>query len=182
MKDHSQPSKVSASTRSSACRARHVQNVRPNHAVGNSTTFRPRHKKVAFVETVLIKEGLGLISYTDAEIEHCWLTNQDYQRIKKDAKRSIKYMQRGYDETTRDGLCTRGLEHLRDKCTLQELIQEKERLVEAVINEQWNQECSVHRSRNIAAISSKLSERSRDRASQKGGIDAAFVKNHNAYA
>ena len=89
-------------------------------------------------------------------------------------------MQRGYDDTTRDGLCTRGLEHLRDKRTLQELIQEKERLLDAVLNEQWNQEGSVPRSSNIAAISSKFSKLSRDRASQRGDIDAAFVRNHNA--
>ena len=151
-----------------------------HHNDARSANFRSHRNKVAFVETVVIHEVLSLQSNTDVEMEKCWLTPRDHCRMQKDIKRTTKYMRRGCDESTHDGLCTRGLEHLRDINIFRELTHERDTLVQAVLAEQSKNE--LHSSRNFAATSSRLSKRARDRAVQKAHLDAEFVKKNVIYS
>ena len=133
---------------------------------------RKAHCSVAFDKHTIIHEVPSLRSYTDAEMAKLWVTSQDNLRIKEDMKRTVKQMQRGHDESTHDGLCTRGLEHMRDTNILQRLTHEKALLIEAVLVEQSIQGSGTNKSRIIAAISSQLSKRARDRAVCVARLDA----------
>lgn len=182
MKEYSSPSTIGYADTYNRRRhqAAHADS-NPNDTSTSRPRPRPRLNKVAFVETTTIYEVPALQSFTDTEMAKCWLTPQDHHRIKKDTKRTVKYMRKGYDETTHDGLCTRGLEHLSDKNVFQELIHERDLLTEAVLAEQSAMH-ETHTSRNIAITSSKLSKRARDRAVQKADLDAAFVKDNVTYS
>ena len=151
------------------------------HADSNPIASRPFLKKVAFVETTTIYEVPSLRSYTDTEMTKCWFTPQDNLRIQKDIKRTAKYMRRGNDDSALDGICTRGLEHMRNISVYQELACEKDLLIEAVLAEQSSKH-KTNASAIVAITSSKMSKRARDRAIKKADLDAAFVKNHVAYS
>ena len=168
-----------ASTSNDYAATHHHLRLPAHHNEARSANFRSHRNKVAFVETVVIHKVPSLQSYTDVEMTKCWLTPQDHCRMQKDIKRSAKYMRRGYDESTHDGLCTRGLEHLRDINIFRELTHERDTLVQAVLTEQSTHE--PHNSRNIATTSSRLSKRARDRAVQKAHLDAEFVKKNVIY-
>ena len=147
----------------------------------NPIASRPFPKKVAFVETTTIYEVPSLRSYSNTEMTKCWLTPQDNLRIQKDIKRTAKYMRRGNDDSALDGICTRGLEHMRNISIYQELTHEKDHLIEAVLAEQSSKH-ETNASKRVSITSSILSKRARDRAVLKADHDAAFVKNHVAYS
>ena len=143
-------------------------------ANGDQTTPLTR-RQVTFADTIVIHEGpcLQAYMYPDVEISKFWLTPQDNLRIKEDMKRTVQHMRRGCNESTHEGFCTRGLEHMCVTIVLQRLMQERNILVEAVINEQ-----SIHgpHSSRIVAIASTLSKRARDRALHAARLDAASIR------
>ena len=143
----------------------------PGRADRHQTNPRAR-RTVGFDKHTIIHEVPSRQSYTDTEMAKLWLTPQDNLRIKEDTKRTVKHMQRGHDESTHDGLCTRGLEHMRDINLFRGRLQERDLLVEAVFNEQSIQGSDTNKSRIIAAISSTLSKRARDRAISLARLDA----------
>ena len=140
------------------------------------------NRRVAFVKTTYVYEVLSLEEYTDEEISQTWLTPQDEKRIQKDVLRTIACMRKGIDNKAQI-TSTRGLEHMESTQRMQRRILEKQRLVDAVLSEQFNQfRRGIYSfNRNTAAISSALSRKTRDRAILSAAHDAFVVNERNDF-
>ena len=131
------------------------------------------HRRVTFVKTAYVYNIPSLKEFTDKEISQTWLTPQDEERIKNDMLRTVVCMRKG---DINIGMCTRGLEHLKSSERTQRRVSDKQRVVHAVLSEQSNQ-ChrEIYSSKNIAAVSSALSQRARDRAVLLAAHDAIDI-------
>ena len=151
--------------------------ISPVEIPGTSIDHHRRcNRRVTFVRRTYIYNIPSLQEFTDDEISQTWLTPQDEERIQNDMIQTVTCMRKGNLNT---GMCTRGLEHLKSSERTQRRVLDKKRVAHAVLAEQSNQfQKGIYSSKNIAAISSALSQRSRDRAVLLAENDA---RDANAY-
>ena len=155
-----------------------MMNISPVEIPGTSIDDHHRrcNRRVTFVRRTYIYNIPSLQEFTDDEISQTWLTPQDEERIQNDMIQTVTCMRKGNLNT---GMCTRGLEHLKSSERTQRRVLDKKRVAHAVLAEQSNQfQKGIYSSKNIAAISSALSQRSRDRAVLLAENDA---RDANAY-
>ena len=124
-------------------------------------------RKVCFNENVKYRiiEDTSLMS--PQEIRSAWYQKHENQEMRKDMKKAVKHMAKGYPEDNAQR-SYRGLEHLRSRDALLTLQEGRERLMDAVLLGQDRGATPDE----IASTASQLSKSSRDRASWHGKNDA----------
>lgn len=70
-----------------------------------------RRSGVSFNPSVRVRLTLSVDHYSNLEIETCWYTAEEYERMRRRSMKIVHMMVRK-PETTRSRYCTRGLEHL----------------------------------------------------------------------
>ena len=105
------------------------------------------------------------------EIQSTWYQQHENQEMRRDMKKAVKRMAKGYPEDNVNR-SYRGLEHLRSRDVLRTLQEGRERLLDAVLLRQ-DKGATPH---EIAATASQLSRSSVARAVWQGKNDAEEAK------
>lgn len=105
------------------------------------------------------------------EIHSTWYQQQESQEMRRNMKKTVKRMVKGYPEDNVNR-SYRGLEHLRSRDVLLALQEGRERLLEAVLRRQDEGATP----QNIALTATQLTKSSRDRALWYGRNDAEEAK------
>jgi hypothetical protein len=131
------------------------------------TSRQRQRRQVRFNEEVRYRIIEDMSRMSSEEIHSTWYQEEDFDNMRRDTKKSVKCMRKGYpeDNATRS---YRGLEHLRSQDVLLSLQEERERQVYAVLRRQ-DEGATPH---DLASTASRLSQPSADRASRRGMNDA----------
>ena len=137
-----------------------------------------RSRSVSFAKKTLVIHHISIDDMTDEEIDTAWITPEEKKVNQADVVRNLKYMrQRPEAVTEQNGLCERGLEHLRSQASMKTRSMIKKKVVDAVLDEQDyqfdNNLCNDVTIRKVALHFSKISA---DRAHSLAQLDAEYVR------
>jgi hypothetical protein len=107
----------------------------PNATKAPLNPPEPR-RTVAFSQTVSIRKTMHVNNYSDDEVDACWYSAYEFDRMRKDVRFAAKLLQNGMlEQDTADKCCRRGVEHLERKVKLQR-IRNRSAASDAVFEEQ----------------------------------------------
>lgn len=137
-----------------------------------------RSRSVSFAKKTLVIHHISIDDMTDEEIDATWVTPEEKKAYQADVVRNLRYMrQRPEAVTEQNGLCERGLEHLRSQASMKTRSMIKKKVVDAVLDEQDyqfdNDLCNDLTIRKAAIHISKIST---ERALSLAQLDAEYVR------
>mmetsp|Transcript_5223 Transcript_5223/g.14804 ORF Transcript_5223/g.14804 Transcript_5223/m.14804 type:complete len:204 (-) Transcript_5223:125-736(-) len=121
---------------------------------------RPCRPKVRFNDDVRFRIIEDTSRMSHQEIQSVWFQPHENQDMRRNMKKTVKYMVKGYPEDDGVGRSYRGLEHLRSRDVLLSLQEGRERLLDAVLRVQDMGATPEE----IAVMARQLSKSSTDRA------------------
>ena len=137
-----------------------------------TTTTNKQVRTVGFAKRTRIYLIESLADFSDAEIDAVWITPEENKASLADVAKNVQAMRRNAAEDDSQGICFRGLEALQSASILQTSKSNKEKHVDAVLDEQdrqWEEAEISHE--GIAKVSEVSSEQARQRAVAKGTHD-----------
>jgi hypothetical protein len=140
-----------------------------------------RSRSVSFAKKTLVIHHISIDDMTDEEIDATWITPEEKKAYQADVVKNLKYMrQRPEAVTEQNGLCERGIEHLRSQASMKTRSMIKKKVVDAVLDEQDyqfdNDLCNDVTIRKAAISISKISA---ERALSLAQLDAKYVRDTN---
>lgn len=145
------------------------------HTTGASLiSEEKRCRKVDFNEVVIVRQiDLAASEYSRHEMEECWFTRIEYQKMRREMSQTVKMIERGdfYGANTKTH-CARGLE-FRSPIKAKEKRRAKDIIVLSVLIEQAEQEeNNVYNPKALAMVSTRCSSVGRSQAEMRGKMDA----------
>ena len=137
-----------------------------------AATTKKQRPSVSFAERTRIYLVESLSDFSDAEIDAVWITPEENKTSLADVAKNVQAMRSNATEDDSQGLCFRGLEALKNASILQATKINKEKHVNAILDEQdrqWEEAEISHD--EIAKVSQSSSEQARQHAVAKGHHD-----------
>ena len=138
-----------------------------------AATSKKQRPSVSFAERTRIYLVERLSDFSDAEIDAVWITPEENKASLADVAKNVQAMRRNATEDHSHGLCFRGLESLKSASIVQATKINKEKHVDAILDEQDRQWKDAEISHDkIAKLSQSSSEQARQNAVAKGLHDS----------
>ena len=116
---------------------------------------------------------------SDAEWDATYPTAEDMHRGQRNVVESILSLRRGNDESIEDGVCHRGLEHMRNPTTVETSRAAKMTVIDAVLHEQERQwDAGIFDDVALARVAEAASRSARDTALSLAAADEAFARRY----
>ena len=134
-----------------------------------AATTKKQRPSVRFAKRTRIYLVESLSDFSDAEIDAVWITPEENKASLADVAKNVQAMRRNATEDHSHGLCFRGLESLKSASIVQATKINKEKHIDAILDEQdrqWEEAEISHD--EIAKISETSSEQARQHAVAKG--------------
>ena len=137
-----------------------------------AATTKKRMLSVGFTKRTRIYLVESLSDFSDSEIDAVWITPEESKASLADVAKNIRAMRSNAAEDDSLGLCFRGLEAMRSASILQTSKSNKEKHIDAILDEQDRQweEAEISHDK-IGKVSQSSSEQARQYAIAKGTHD-----------
>lgn len=116
---------------------------------------------------------------SDAEWDATYPTTEDMHRGQRNVVESILSLRQGNDESIEDGVCHRGLEHMRSPTTVETSRAAKMAVIDAVLHEQERQwDAGIFDDAALAKVAEGASRSARDAAISLAAADEVFARRY----
>ena len=116
---------------------------------------------------------------SDVEWDATYPTAEDMHRGQRNVVESILSLRQGKDESIEDGVCHRGLEHMRTPATVETSRAAKMAVIDAVLHEQERQwDAGIFDDAALARVAEGASRSARDAALSLAAADEVFARHY----